>query len=288
MKLGLANRYSRIALLATITLLLTGSASAKGPVGRRWPDQQLVSIDKIDHAPLDRLLAKYVDTDGFVNYKAWQHSQQDRQALLTYLASLGQANRSRPASKSAQLAFWINAYNAVTIEGMLQEYPTDSIRNHTAKVVGYNIWKQLPLIVGADQYALEQIEHDILRKMDEPRIHFAIVCASVGCPRLRNEAYVANRIEEQLADNAKDFFSRPANFRYDAQQGTMQASEIMSWFGSDFGDSQAQQFARVKQYLPAPAQALAANPKTRLTFMDYDWSINDQARRVAGRNVQQR
>ena len=281
-------RSACVALLATICVLSTEATIAKPPVGHRWAASQLVSIDRIDHAPLNTLLAKYVDADGYVKYAAWQRSQQDRRALLTYLASLGKADRRAAASKQARLAFWINAYNAVTIEGMLQEYPTDSIRNHTAKLFGYNIWKELPLIVGDSQYSLEQMEHEILRKMGEPRIHFAIVCASVGCPRLRNEAYVANRLEEQLSDNARDFFSRPGNFRYDARQGTMQVSAILSWFGTDFGANQVQQFSRVKRYLPADSQAMAVNPKTRLSYMDYDWSINDQSRRVARRAGQQR
>lgn len=288
MKRSRISQSAMMALVVATFSLSTGTAEAKPPVGKSWPASQQVSIDKIDHGPLNVLLAKYVDTDGFVKYAAWQRSQQDRRALLSYLGSLGRANRRARASKQAQLAFWINAYNALTIEGMLQEYPTNSIRNHTAKVFGYNIWKQLPLIVGNGQYSLEQIEHEILRKMGEPRIHFAIVCASVGCPRLRNEAYVASRLEEQLADNTKDFFSRPGNFRYNVRQGTMQASEILSWFGTDFGATQVQQFSRVKQYLPADAQALAVNPRTRLTFLTYDWSINDQARRVAGRNGRQR
>ena len=281
-------RHASVAVMALTFVLGTNIANAKDPVGRRWPAQQWVSMDKIDHAPFDALLAKYVDTDGYVNYSAWQKSGPDRQALHSYLASLGKANRRVSTSKSAQLAFWINAYNAVTIEGMLQEYPTSSIRNHTAKLFGYNIWKELPLIVGNSQYSLEQIEHEILRKMGEPRIHFAIVCASVGCPRLRNEAYVANRLEEQLADNAKDFFSRPGNFRYDVRRGTMQVSAIMDWFGTDFGASQTQQFTRIKQYLPADVQAMAVSPRTRLSYMEYDWSINDQARRVAGRAGRQR
>ncbi|NQV26499.1 MAG: DUF547 domain-containing protein [Rhodopirellula sp.] len=283
MHLSRVTRYACVALLAAHTLLQTSIAHAKPPVGQRWPQSQLVAIDKIDHGPLNTLLAKYVDEDGYVNYAGWQRSQTDRQALLAYLSSLGKANPQLRCSKEARLAFWINAYNALTIEGILQEYPTTSIRNHTAKLFGYNIWKELPLIVGSSQHSLEHIEHEILRKMGEPRIHFAIVCASIGCPRLRNEAYVADRLEKQLADNARDFFSRPGNFRYDANQRTMQVSAILNWFAADFGDTQVEQFTRVKQYLPPAAQQLAVSPRTQLSYLDYNWSINDQTGRIAHR-----
>ncbi|MFT5323782.1 MAG: hypothetical protein ACI8P0_001633 [Planctomycetaceae bacterium] len=277
-------RHFYVVLPAVVLLFQAETADAKPPVGKRWPQSHLTSIDRIDHASLNSLLAKYVDADGYVNYTAWQGSRQDRQALLTYLASLGKANPQLRCTREARLAFWINAYNALTIEGILQEYPTDSIRNHTAKLFGYNIWKELPLIVGSSQYSLEHIEHSILRKMSEPRIHFAIVCASVGCPRLRNEAYVATKLEKQLADNARDFFSRPGNFKYDTSRSTMQVSSILSWFAEDFGSSQSQRFTVLKPYLPVAAQKLAVSPNTRLSYLDYNWSINDQSRRVAGRS----
>ncbi len=281
-------RWAGVILTAASLIVSAGTVSAKPPVGKRWPRSQQFSIDRIDHGPLDRLLQKYVDADGYVNYTGWQRSRQDHQALLTYLASLGRANPQIRSTKEERLAFWINAYNALTIEGMLQEYPTDSIRNHTAKLIGYNMWKELPLVVGSSQYSLEHIEHQILRKMGEPRIHFAIVCASVGCPRLRAEAWVADRIEEQLADNARDFFSRKNNFRFDTRRGTMQVSAIMDWFGQDFGKNQVQQFNRLKPYLPEAAQQLAVSPRTRMSYLKYDWSINDQARRVARRSRRSR
>lgn len=155
---------------------------ANSPLGRTWKNQDQISIENINHDDYDALLKKYVNQEGRVNYQAWKASRKDRQQLLNYLAHLSQANPTLRASKEARLAYWINAYNAVTIEGIMQVYPTTSIRNHTAKIFGYNIWKDLYLVVGKDRYSLEQIEHEVLRKMNEPRIHFAIVCASIGCP----------------------------------------------------------------------------------------------------------
>ena len=112
------------------------------------------------------------------------------------------------------MAYWINAYNAVTLEGILAVYPTDSIRKHTDKN-SYDIWNHLKFISGDQQISLNDIEHKVLRKMNEPRIHFAIVCASIGCPRLLNEAYVPQKLEQQLATNSTDFFSRSRNLQFD-------------------------------------------------------------------------
>ncbi|MFM8475884.1 MAG: DUF547 domain-containing protein [Planctomycetaceae bacterium] len=211
-----------------------------------------------------------------VNYAAWHKSPQDRGQLQQYLSRLSQASPGIKASRAGQLAFWINAYNATTLEGILQVYPTTSIRNHTARVAGYNIWKDLPLLVGGNLHSLDAMEHQVLRKMGEPGIHFAIVCASIGCPRLLNEAYVPDRLEEQLAMNTRDFFSRPQNFQLD-KSGTMHVSSILDWFGGDFGDSQQAQFTELQQYLPENAQRIAVSPNARVVFQDYNWSLNAQS-----------
>ncbi|MCA9063238.1 MAG: DUF547 domain-containing protein [Planctomycetaceae bacterium] len=274
MKLGL----STTGLLTLVTVaagIFIGSRSAlaKDPLGRSWSAGQYVSMDDVDHSSFDQLLQKYVDQDGMVNYAAWHRSAQDRGQLQQYLARLSQASPGIQASRQGQLAFWINAYNATTLEGILQVYPTTSIRNHTAKIAGYNIWKDLPLLVGGKPYSLDSMEHQVLRKMGEPRIHFAIVCASIGCPRLLNQAYTADRLQQQLALNTRDFFSRPQNFRVD-QSGTMHVSAILDWFGTDFGNSQQAQFTALQQYLPENAQRIAVSPNARVVFQEYNWSLN--------------
>lgn len=268
------------AMTAAFTLFGSpGDADAKPPLGKKWPISQQVSFDRIDHSAYDRLLQKYVDLDGYVAYAAWKSNRADRGALVKYLANLSRANPALPSSAEGRLAFWINAYNAVTIEGILQEYPTTSIRNHTARVFGYNIWQDLPLQVGSDAYALETIEHEILRKLNEPRMHFAIVCASVGCPRLLNEAYTGQGLEQQLSDNTLDFFSRPQNLRADAAAGKIYLSTILDWFGSDFGSSQSEQFRYLSPFFPNSAQQAIKNPRIKVGYLDYDWSLNDQSRK---------
>jgi len=265
--------------LVTLASLMSWLASPTVTVGANVPAAQRVSVDRIDHSPWDALLNKCVDSAGMVDYSAWKSSAADQQALDQYLANLSSASIGGESSREARLAFWINAYNAVTIKGILQEYPTSSIRNHTPKVFGYNIWDDLQLIVGGKQYSLNQMEHDILRKMGEPRIHFAIVCAAIGCPRLRKEAYTAERLDEQLSDDAQRFFADETKFRYDAEQRTMAVSSILQWFAEDFGATQAEQLRWIAPHLPDEAsQRLAQSGSVRVSYLDYDWRLNDQAK----------
>ena len=244
-------------------------------VGKRWPADKLESADALNHEPFNKLLQKYVNTDGEVNYGAWKQSAEDRASLQSYLANLSCVNTRAPAAREANLAFWINAYNAVTIEGILAVYPTSSIRNHTKKI-GYSIWTDLNLLVGDTQINLEDIEHKVLRKMNEPRIHFAIVCASIGCPRLLNQAYTAADLEKQLAINTKDFFSRSQNLNYNASKNKIEMSAIMKWFGTDFGPDTATQLAKVGPYLPEQVQQVVRQGGYSVGYLDYDWNLNVQ------------
>lgn len=230
-------------------------------------------MDQVDHQRFGQLLKRFVDADGFVDYQAWQADTAARQQLQRYLSELSQASDTIRATRRGQLAFWINAYNAVTIEGILQVYPTDSIRSHTSRLGGYNIWKDLPLLVGGKKFSLHAIEHDVLRKQGEPRIHFAIVCASVGCPRLLNEAYVPARVDLQLAQNTADFFSRRQNLRWRPGQ-PLQLSSIMKWFASDFGSTTREQIESVRKYFPESVREnLPAD--VRVEYLEYDWALND-------------
>ncbi len=275
-----AGRWARycagVVIVVVVVVIAQRQASVKAALGRVWSADQHVSIDEIDHAALDRLLKKYVDKDGYVDYRTWYSSQEDRQVLRDYLSQLSRANPSDESSHEARLAFWINAYNAVTLEGIMQVYPTSSIQDHTATLFGYNIWKDLPLIVGSSRYSLEHIENQILRRMHEPRIHFAIVCASISCPRLRNEAYTAVRLDEQLSDNATDFFARPQNLHVSGN--TLYVSSILDWFKEDFGNSQSQRMTYLKPFLPKLARPIATRSGALVVYLDYNWNLNDQSK----------
>jgi hypothetical protein len=118
--------------------------------------------------------------------------------------------------------------------------------------------------------------------MGDPRVHFAIVCASKGCPRLLNQAFVAESIGQQLDTNAQHFFSVPQNFQYNAQQRSFKLSAIMQWFGTDFGQNQAAQLKAIARYLPTQEAQAAANANSvRVSFLDYSWDLNEQPKKMA-------
>ena len=121
------------------------------------------------------------------------------------------------------------------------------------------------------------MEHQILRKMNEPRIHFAIVCASRSCPKLRDEAYLPSKLSGQLEDNTKVFFSDSRNFQYDPANRRMELSKILKWFGSDFGSGESQLLSTIAGYLPtSAARNFARSGRVRVFYLDYDWELNDQ------------
>ena len=270
-------------LVATSAAYLVCSGQSRqvvvgGQAGSQTSEERShVPLDQVDHSTWDRLLTKYVDQDGMVDYAAWKASETDRAALKQYLAALSQAAPEAKTTKEGKLAFWINAYNALTVHGILEVYPTSSIRNHTAKVLGYNIWKDLLLPVGDKKYSLEAIEHQVLRKLGEPRIHFAIVCASIGCPRLRSEAYTPDKLEAQLIDNTRDFFARQKNLQVDLANRRVQVSSILDWFGKDFAPTPQKALASLAEYVPDEAtKRLIASGDFSVSYLDYDWSLNKQ------------
>ena len=268
--------YAALALLSFFAVGRPASAEDVF-VGVAPPSGGLVSLDQIDHSAWDALLQKHVDEAGQVSYKAWKASAEDSAALDAYLAELSRGDASATTTREARLAYWINAYNAVTVKGILREYPTTSIRNHTAKLWGYNIWKNLKLRVAPQPINLDDIEHQVLRKMNEPRIHFAIVCASIGCPRLLNEAYVPERLDEQLELNAQHFFAQKQNFQLDRGGKTVRLSSILNWFGEDFGDGNQAVLRRISPWLADDeARAYVAQSGISVKYLDYDWGLNEQ------------
>ena len=121
-----------------------------------------------------------------------------------------------------------------------------------------------------------RIEHKVLRKMNEPRIHFAIVCASIGCPRLLNEAYVPDKLEGQLVANSRDFFSRSQNLKFDQSKNQLQLSSIMKWFADDFGTDTTAQVHAIKPYLPEGIKDNVSKRSFSVGYLDYDWNLNEQ------------
>ena len=219
--------------------------------------------------------------DGGFNYKALK---KDPALLNDFLKSISTLSKKEYEewNKDQKITFWINAYNALAIKVILDHYPPK--RGLSWKAVAYpetsiqqipNVWdRNLAEIFGED-YSLNRIEHGTLRKeFEEPRIHFALVCAARGCPPLRKEAYVPERLNAQLDDQARQFFSNPEKAKYDAEDNVLHLSPILRWFGKDFeNDGGPTSFA--KKYMPTKAGQKLSD-KTKIKWLDYDWSLNEK------------
>ena len=199
------------------------------------------TLMRVDHSAYDALLAKYVDANGLVDYATWKAS--DVLSLKAYLTTLSATDPDGFTDRHEELAFWINAYNALTIDAILHFYPVTSIKDKVSRLFGYNVWDDYPLRVAGRSYSLNDIEHKVLRPVGEPRVHFAIVCASIGCPKLRREAYAADRLDAQLDNNARDFFGSSDRFHIDRATHTVYLSPILRWFGE--GTRRRRRIARI-------------------------------------------
>jgi hypothetical protein len=222
------------------------------------------------HAAWSALLKKHVvvlqgGKSSQVRYAAFA---KDRTALKAYLDTLSGVKEAefRNWSKPQRMAFLINAYNAFTVELILAHYPVKSIKDIGSDLFN-NRWKMMFFKLFGQDSSLDQIEHDMLRKpgaYDEPRVHFALNCASIGCPMLREEAYVAERLEHQLEEQARRFLSDPARNRY--ANGRLEVSKIFDWYKEDF--------APREKFFARYADALGGTSK-EILFLDYNWALND-------------
>jgi len=224
---------------------------------RPEPDQPQ---DPPSHLEWDRLLRKHVSPDGWVDYRGFT---KDREALVAYLETLSDHTPSEQWSREAKLAYYINLYNAATVLLILEEYPLESIRDIPRP------WGKKRVNIGGQYYSLGEIEHGILRKMGDPRIHFAINCASFSCPKLLAEAYRETNLETQLERATRDFINDPS--RNALSGGKARLSKIFKWYRKDFTSGDTSLIEYINPYLPHPLPA-----KTPVSYLPYNWSLNEK------------
>jgi hypothetical protein len=227
-----------------------------------------------EHAAWTSLLRSHV-AGGLVDYAGLKR---EAGALDDYLRSLESVERAELEGwpRADQLAFWINAYNAYTLKLVLDRYPLRSIRS-----IGFlpgSAFKRrfIPLQrVAGGKLSLDDIEHRILReRFEEPRIHFAIVCASRSCPVLRDEAYRGSVLDAQLDDAARTFLRDPARNRYDPASRTLSLSRIFEWFRGDFEGAAGTIPAFVERYADERTAEELRRGGVRVEFLEYDWALN--------------
>ncbi len=248
----------------------------------------LAALDH-SHKAWDDLLKKHVTyvENGNASRVSYAGFVKDRAALKQVLDTYSAVTRAEfdTWTKPQQQAFLINAYNAFTIEKILTRYPNIKSIRDFGSVFG-NPWKDKFFTLFGQPSFLDFIEHETLRKdgvYDDPRVHVAVVCASIGCPMLRNEAFVADKLEAQLEDAMRRFMSDRKRNRYDAASGKLQVSRIFDWYGKDF-ERGHKGFTSLKATFARYADQLASTPEERavlkeqradVAFLDYDWGLND-------------
>lgn len=225
---------------------ITEEQITEAPAGVRAPD----------HGAWNTLLQKHVSPTGVVDYRGFQA---DEARLDAYLATLAKATPGDGWTRNESLAYWTNGYNAFTIKLILDHWPVKSIRDIDEP------WDEKWIELDGKTYSLNQIEHEIVRPtFNEPRIHFAFVCAARSCPPLANQAYTANNLESMLERQTRNFI-RNEQFNV-TQEETVRVSSIFDWYGEDFGDVRAYLNRYLENDIPAAS---------KINFLDYDWSLNN-------------
>lgn len=217
-----------------------------------------LSHDKPDHTAWNTLLQKHVDKKGNVNYSAFK---KEESKLENYLNNLAENAPAKNWSKSETLAYYINLYNAGTVKLILNNYPTKSIKDIRKP------WDIEWIKVAENTYSLGQIEHKILRKMGEPRIHFAINCASYSCPKLLNKAYTASNLNDELEKATVDFINDTT--RNKISENELELSNIFKWYKSDFTENKT-----LIEYIQ-PYTKVKIDTKADVNYLVYDWSLNE-------------
>ena len=218
-----------------------------------------VFIDLSTHSKWNELLKDYVLNNGQVDYSSFKSNKADLQAYIEVLQD--HYPNLESASKNEKLAYWINAYNALTIDLIIKNFPLKSIKDIK------DPWDQRLWKFGDQWLTLNDIEHNILRKMDEPRIHFAIVCASESCPKLQNTAFTADNLDEQLTKATKEFLADET--KNDISENDLKLSKIFKWFKKDF-----EQDGSLIDFLNRYSDVTISD-NAKKSFKDYSWELND-------------
>lgn len=218
------------------------------------------SQEVIDHSQWDKLLKKHVNSEGLVDYKGFLN---DTAVLDDYLKMLSENKPSEDWSVQELLAYYINLYNAGTVKLIVENYPIKSIKDINRP------WTKDRIQIGDKMLSLGDIEHKILRKMNEPRIHFAINCASFSCPKLITEAYTASKINKQLESATKNFINSNEN---EITSGALKLSSIFDWFKKDFQvNGKTDVIGFINLY-----SKIKIDPTAKISYKNYNWDLNEQ------------
>lgn len=224
---------------------------------------------------------KEIDSNLF-DYRRLIRTDKDYKQFKQLLANLAAFDPETLKSKAEKLAFWINVYNIFTVNMVLTHYYLDDTRQKTLQSIRHisdlppkkRVWEREAGIISNKSYSLDEIEHRILRKLGDPRIHMAIVCASLSCPDLRSESYVAKKLDAQLNDQVKRALQNTTKgAHYNAEDNTLTINKIFKWFTQDFGGKDGLRRFLATHY---PDKDIGSKilSKTKVTFFRYFWDLN--------------
>ena len=268
-------KTTRFALSSVFIVLiaLSGNSIAESKLTQYWSRSEANSEITIDHSNWNRLLAAYIEGKQGLNYFRYSSvTPADREALGSYLDIL-QSVIVTQSSRRQQYAYWINLYNALTIKVILDHYPVKSIRDISYSLLSSGPWKEKLVTVEGMTLSLDDVEHEILRPVfQDNRIHYAVNCASIGCPNLQATAFTADNIDALLDDAARQYINHPRGVTVDGDELTV--SRIFDWYAGDFGDSDREIIEHFIQYAqPGLTQQLGALKK--ISDYEYDWRLNE-------------
>ncbi|MGH8481308.1 MAG: DUF547 domain-containing protein [Nevskiaceae bacterium] len=263
------------AVLLLMALSFAALAAPKAELWERWAASTAGKV-AIDHSAWNGFLSRHVQEgkDGINRIAYGKVPKADRDALRAYLDAM-QKVAIRKFNRAEQRAYWINLYNAATVQVVLEHYPVDSILkiDISPGLFAKGPWKKKLLEVEGEPVSLDDMEHRILRPIwKDPRTHYAVNCASLGCPNLQPQAYTAGNMEALLDAGARAYVNHPRGAS--VAKGRLTVSSIYVWFQGDFGGGDAGVIAHLRQYAePALKKALA--DVRRVGGHDYDWTLND-------------
>ncbi len=264
-----------VALIVLTAWIVPAGAAPKAVLWDIWEAHDPASTIVVDHAAWDRFLEQYVrpGSDGINRVAYDQVTAADRKSLDRYIGALS-STPARSLSRAEQLPFWVNLYNALTLRVVLEHYPVASIRDIDISPGFFadGPWGKKLVTVEREELSLDDIEHRILRPIwRDPRIHYAVNCASLGCPDLQPRSMTAENAEAFLEDGARAFINHPRGARI--ADGDLRVSSIYEWFEADFGDDDAGVIAHLRNYAKGELAA-GLSGVSRIAGDDYDWRLN--------------
>ena len=241
----------------------------------------LIFSQKVNFTEFDRILKTYVDDKGFVDYQGILDKEKNViDNIAKQIAKISPKNKPELyPTRDEKLVYWMNTYNLLIIKKIIDNYPTESIKD--IHIIGALVWSK-GHDVGEDRLSFNNIEHDIIRvEFNEPRIHFAINCASYGCPVLQNSIFTVENLEAEFKHAVEDFFNSERHYKISDSEKKIYLTEILSWFKEDFYDEDKGETIFKFLIEHAPTEQIQTKLKSisstyKVEYPEYDWALNKQ------------